>query len=336
MSDKEDDFRLGAMSLRALITPIVAVLLILAGVVLSVLLTGTRIQNEAEVVRSQKLLESAFKTVGRDIGRAAVTLAHSVEAYRNLVENFDQAWADEHLSAVQSGFGEVAVMVVSGDDSVIYRSAIAGDASISPTMLGIVNEVRKLPVAVSKWTSAFVTHNGQLHIASASIIARPGVDTTSRTVTVIFKEVDEALLARLSSDFLIQDIRAQPPLDIQGTVGIIISSPAGEKLAAITWTPSRPGDKLFDYLLVPIVIASLIAALLLATFLRTAVRAAQQLKRGAAALAESGEALEYSETMLSEVIHGVADGIVSIDGTGKIVSANASMTRIFGYEIGEM
>lgn len=336
MSDKEDDFRPSAMSLRALITPIVAVLLILSGVVLSVLLTGTGIQNEAEVVRSQKLLDAAFKTVGRDFGRVAVTLAHSSESYQHLVENFDRAWADEHLSAVKSGFGAVDVMVVSRDDSAIYQSWSTDDASITPTILGIVHDVRKLPVANLEWTSAFVIHGGRLHIASASIITQPGVNNANGTAMVIIRLVDDALLARLSDDFLIEDIEVQPLSDIQGAVGIIISSPQGEKLAAITWNPARPGDKLFDYLLVPIVIASLIAALLLATFLRTAVRAAQQLKLGAVALAESGQALEYSETMLSEIIHGVADGIISIDGTGKIVSANASMSRIFGYEAGEM
>lgn len=336
MSDKEDDFRPNAMSLQALITPIVAVLLILAGVILSVLLTGTSIQNDAEVARSRRQIDAAFKMVGRDLGHVTVTLARSAEADDNLVWKFDRAWADEHLSAVESGFGAVAAMVIGGDDSVIYRSRTAGDAAVSPTIQGIVVDARKLPAAESNWTSAFVTHGGRLHVASASIIAPAGADNASRAALVIIREVDETLLARLSSDFLIQDIEVQPPSDIQGTVGIVISSPGGEKLAAITWKPARPGDKLFDYLLVPIVTASLIAALLLATFLRTAVRAAQQLKRGAAALAESGEALEYSETMLSAIIHGVADGIVSIDESGRIVSANASMARIFGYETGEM
>jgi len=336
MSDNEDNIRPSAMSLQALIAPVVAVLLILAGVVLSVLLTGTGIQNDAEAVRSQQLIDSAFKTVGRDFGRLAVTLARSGEAHENLVRNFDPVWADEHLSAVRSGFGTVSAMVIGSDDSVIYRSQSAGDAAISPTIWGIVADARKLSVANSDWTSAFVTYGGRLHVASVSMIAPPGVNSASGATLLIIRAVDEALLARLSSDFLIQDIEVQPPSDIQGTVGIIIRSPEGESLAAITWKPARPGDKLFDYLLLPIVIASLIAALLLATFLRTAVRAAQQLKRGAAALAESGEALEYSEAMLSEIIHGVADGIVSIDESGKIVSANASMSRIFGYETGEM
>jgi PAS domain S-box-containing protein len=324
------------MSLQALIAPIVAVLLILAGVVLSVLLTGAGIQNDAEAARSQQLIDSAFKTVGRDLGRVAVSLARTSEAHDNLVLNFDREWADRRLSGVQSGFGAVAAMVIGGDGSVQYRSRTAGVATVGPTVQGIVADARKLLVAEMGWTSAFVTHDGRLHVASASVIAPAGADSADGTALVVIREVDEALLTRLSADFLIEDIKVQPPSDIQGTVGVIISSPAGENFAAITWTPARPGDELFDYLLVPIVIASLIAALLLATFLRTAVRAAQQLKRGAAALAESGEALEYSETMLSAIIHGVADGIVSIDETGKIVSANASMARIFGYESGEM
>ena len=77
------------MSLQALITPIVAVLVILVGVVMSVLLTGTGIQNDAEAARSQQLLESAFKAVGRDLGWLATGLARSDEAYDKLVEGFD-------------------------------------------------------------------------------------------------------------------------------------------------------------------------------------------------------------------------------------------------------
>ncbi len=337
MSDKvEDDFRPSAMSLRALISPIVAVLLILAGVVLSVLLTGTSIQNDAEAVRSQQLIDSAFKTVGRDLGRVAVTLARTGEAHDNLVANFDRAWADQRLSAVKSGFGAVTVMIVGNDDQVLYRPENTGKATISPTIQGIVDDARKLPIAEAVWTSAFVTHNDRLHVAAASIVAPAAADSADGAALVVVREVDEALLTRLSADFLVRDIKVQPPSDIRGTVGIVISSPAGEHLAAITWTPARPGDELFDYLLVPIVIASLIAALLLATFLRTAVRAAQQLKQGAAALVESGEALEYSETMLSAIIDGVADGIVSIDESGKIVSASRSTIGIFGYEVDEM
>ena len=156
MSDKEDDFRPSAMSLQALITPIVAVLLILAGVVLSVLLTGTSIQNDAEAVASQQLIDSAFKTVGRDLGRVAVTLARTGEAHENLVEDFDRAWADERLSSVQSGFGAVGAMVVGSDDSVIYRSRTRATRR-QPDHTGHRGRRQKPAGAESGWTSAFVT-----------------------------------------------------------------------------------------------------------------------------------------------------------------------------------
>ena len=336
MSDREDILEPSAMSVQALITPVVAVLLILAGVVLSVLLTGTSMQNNAEIARSVQLIDTAFKTVGQDLGRVAVTLARSGDAYEHLVLNPDPAWAEDHFSAVHSGFGAVAVMVIDVDDSVRFRSRATGDAAVSSTVRGVVASARKQVGADPEWASAFVRFDDRLHVASASVIAPADADRASGVTLVVIKLVDEALLAQLSQDYLIDDLEIQRASDIRGTVGIVITSPQGEKLAAITWLPARPGEELFDYLLVPIVIASLIAALLLATFLRTAVLAGRQLKWGVTALTESGEALEYSKTMLSAIIHGVADGIVTIDESGRVTSANASMSSIFGYEAEEM
>lgn len=323
------------MSLQALITPVVAVLLILAGVVLSVLLTGTSIQNDAAVTRSQQLVDSAFRTVGRDLGHLAVTVARSQAAYDHLVQNFDVGWARERFSTLDSGFGTLGTMVVDPQDNILYQSGLPA-VPISATLHGLIGDARKLSGSDSAWTSAFVIFNGQLHVASASNVQPPDGKVSGKTVLVILKAVDDALLARLSKDFLVKGLAVHKPSEIHGTVGIIISAPHGESLAAITWKPARPGDALFEDMLVPIVIASLIAALLLATFLRTAVRAAQQLKQGAEALAESGEALEYSESMLSAIINGVADGIVTIDAAGNITSVNASMCRIFGYDTEEL
>ena len=336
MSDSEDDLQPSAMSLRALISPVVAVLLILAGVVLSVLLTGTGIQNEAEAVQSRKLIESAFRMVGRDLGRVAVEVARSVDDKEDLVPKLNHTWVNGYLSPLQTGFDGVGALAIDSDGAVLYRSKIISDAEISQTLRGVASAARKMVGADAGWTSSFVLHEGKLYVASASVVAPHGADSANAVVLMVLKQVDDALLARLSNDILIDNIKVQPASGFRGNVAMVITSPEGESLAAITWTPARPGDELFDYLLVPIVIASLIAALLLATFLRTAVHATRQLKRGAAALAESGEALEYSETMLSAIIHGVADGIITIDETGRITSANAAMSSIFGYQAEEI
>jgi PAS domain S-box-containing protein len=323
------------MSLQALISPVVAVLLILAGVVLSVLLTGTGKQNEAEAVRSQQLIESGFHSIGRDIGRLTKLLARSEDVVTNLSAGLDPAWAEQRFASLASGYGPVETVIMDSAGNVVYTQAPATAAESSASLRQFVEDARAAQGSDMGWKSAFVTYHDQLHLASASVVDGASAEADDM-VLILLHEVDEALLSRISDEFLVDDIMVHPATNIHGSVGFVIRSPQGEDLGAITWSPARPGDKLFEYLLGPIVIASLIAALLLATFLRTAVRAAQQLKRGAEALAESGEALEYSESMLSAIIHGVADGIVTIDESGKITSANASMNRIFGYDAEEI
>ncbi len=319
------------MSVQALIAPVVAVLLILAGVVVSVLLTGTSKQNDAEAVRSQQLVESGFRMVGRDLGRLTASLAGSEDVVRGLSFGVDPAWVSKRFESLETGYGPVEVLIVDRAGAVLFGESLES----SPNLKQFVSDTASGRDAEADWTSAFVKYHGQLHLASASVV-RTSVTSAGSPILVLLHEVDKPLLARISAEFFVDDLRVHPATDIQGSVGIVIRPPQGEAMAAITWSPTRPGGELFDYLLVPIVIASLIAALLLVTFLRTAVRAAKQLQRGAAALAESGEALEYSESMLSAIIHGVADGIVTIDESGKITSANASMGRIFGYEAEEM
>lgn len=330
MSDSEDRFQPGAMSVQALIAPVVAVLLILAGVVVSVLLTGTGKQNDAEAMRSQQLVESGFHAVGREIGRLTASLARDEDVVRALSSGVDPAWATQRFAALDTGYGPVKTLIMDGTGRVLYGEA----AESSPNLKQFVMDTAGGRDSEADWTSAFVTYDGRLHLASASVVGTSSA--AAGPILVLLHEVDEELLAKISAEFFIEDLAVQPVTDVQGRVGFVIRPPEGEPLAAITWSPTRPGDELFEYLLVPIVIASLIAALLLVTFLRTAVRAAKQLKHGAAALAESGEALEYSESMLSAIIHGVADGIITIDESGKITSANTSMSRIFGYDAEEM
>ena len=71
-------------------------------------------------------------------------------------------------------------------------------------------------IAEVGWTSAFVTHNDRLHVASARIVAPAEADSADGAVLVVVREVDQALLTRLSADFLVQDIKVQPPSDIRG------------------------------------------------------------------------------------------------------------------------
>jgi PAS domain S-box-containing protein len=335
----EDEFRPSSMTLQALIAPVVAVLLIFGGVVLSLVLTGTRVQDEAEVRRSLQVVQSAFEILGTDLGRLAIGLGRSEQAVDNLLDRFDVSWLQSRMEAFRSQFGGAGIIVIGADDSVIHTEDGNGGSLDMERRYDFARKVRDLPVSPPDSVAGFTTIGGTLHVAATSIIAPVGAgldDTARYGVVIILVPVNDMLLARLSRDFLIEDLRVEMPPDISASIGMRIETPEGGTLALVTWTPAAPGRELFDYLLVPIILASLLASLLLATFLRTAVRTAQQLKQGAAALAESGVELEHSETKLKAIIDGVADSIITIDESGLVTSANASTQRIFGYDINEM
>lgn len=339
MHNVEDEFRPRAMTLQALIAPFVAVLLIFGGVVLSLVLTGTRVQDEAEVRRSLQLVQSAFQIFGSDLGRLTIGIARSEAAVANLESRVDRGWLEARMTTVRDRFADVGIIVVDGNDRVLFEDGGSPGPVPMERRDEFAQRARKLPLDPPDFVAGFTTIDGALYIAAASVIApaAASVETTAKKgVLLLLLPVGESLLARMSRDFVVKDLRVEMPPDIVANIGMRIEPPEGGTMALVTWTPAAPGRELFDYLLVPIIVASLLASLLLATFLRTAVRTAQQLKRGAAALAESGVELEHSETKLKAIIDGVADSIITFDESGMITSANASTGRIFGYEIEAM
>jgi hypothetical protein len=148
LSDKEDHFQPGTMSVQALIAPVVAVLLILAGVVVSVLLTGTGKQNDAEVVRSQQLVESGFQSVGRDIGRLTSSLAQSDDVVEALSAGVDQAWAAQRFAALNTGYGPVETLIVDRTGKVLFGETGESSPSLKQFVLVDVG-LRNLSWAVA-------------------------------------------------------------------------------------------------------------------------------------------------------------------------------------------
>lgn len=339
LDSHENEIRPGAMTLQALIAPIIAVLLIFVGVVLSLVLTGTRYQDAAEVRRSLQVVQSAFEVLGTDLGRMAIGLGRSEGAVEKLLNVFDRAWVQSRMEPIRSQFGDAGIIVMGADDTLIYADGgRLGDVNMERRH-EFAQRVREIPFTPADSVAGFTVVDGRLYVAATSIIAPAGAgpdDTSRKGVLILLVPVSDGLLAKWSRDLLVDGLRVEMPPDIVASIGMRIEPPEGGTMALITWTPAAPGRQLFDYLLVPIIVASLLAGLLLATFLRTAVRTAQQLKKGAAALAESGVELEHSETKLKAIIDGVADSIITFDENGLVTSANASTQRIFGYQIDEM
>lgn len=316
--------------------PVVVILLIFAGVILNVVLSGARVQDQVEIRRSHNTAASAMKMISRDLDYLALDHATSREAYENLAVNFDSAWANDRFGAgLRNGFGPAQVLIVDGDNALLFEGGTA-DALTVAALDRLIDFVRSNPATMPDDTIKFVLDGDVLYAVAARVMADRALDRPSGTVFVLAQPIDDTLLRKLSADFQLQALSFGRSSDIGSRFGIYIYGLDGEVLGVLAWTQDKPGRELLSDIVVPIVIAALISGLLLSVFLRSAVRAARVIRRGSEALVERGEALELSESKLLAIIDGVADGIFSFDDQGIITSVNDAAGRIFGYGLDEM
>lgn len=341
MSNSEDIYEPNAHTLQALIAPVVAILFVCVGVIISVLVTGTRLQDIAEIARSRQIANAALDAVGRDLGRLAIGVARSQWTYDKLVIQFDETWAKSRLDGISNVFGSARALVLDADDRVVFMTGVEAVTGLSATVHSIVAAARTIPSVPPDTRTGFAEFDRRIYIAAASIIAPPDLDgelrgTNHRRVLLLMQPIGDFMLARLSKDFLLEDLRIEPTTRLPQDSSIDLKAYDGGLLGFVSWTPARPGKELRGYIIVPIALATLLAGLLLVRFIQAAARTTQEIRKGAEALAQSGEALEHSENKLKAILDGVADGIIVFDEAGQVSSANAAAAGIFGYRRDEI
>lgn len=334
MKFEEARFPSVGTTLQALIAPVVAILLIFATVILIVLLSGTSIQDRNEIARSQKIAASAIQIMFRDIEVMANEYAASETASAIVAGTADLDGAARHFKAgAENAFGAPYVLLFGGGGATLFDSEEPRTDDFGP-LGSVLAEARTNGVDTAEAVRSFVLIGGRLHAVAARPVVANGLATAA--VLAVVQPVDDDLLRRLETDFLLRDLRFEPSGEIGDKSGVYVYGPQGESLGILAWQPARPGWALLTYIVAPIVIAALLSGLLLSSFLTTAIRTTRAIRLGTVALEESDRALEQSETKLQAILDGVADGIVSFDAEGVIVAVNESAGRMFGYPLDDM
>ncbi len=334
LSNLQDELRPNSLTLQALIAPVVAILVICVGVIISILVSGTRLQDLGEIARSQQIAKGAFDVVGRDLGRLAIGLARSQQAFEKLVLTLDTTWAERRFSNISNPFGRARPLLLDGSDRIVYSLAGDRELALPDDARGLVQTARRLSPTPPDMRAGFVNIDGHAYVAAASIVAPPELAGTvpggdAPHVLLLIQPINESMLGRLGQDFLLSGLHFVAADEVSKPSSIFLETTSGQTVGAISWDPAQPGQELRTYILLPIVLATLVAGLLLTSFIKTAGETAREIRRGAMALAESGEALEHSENKLQAILDGVADGIVGFDESGLILSVNAAAARIF-------
>lgn len=322
------------ITLQALIAPVIAILLIFASVILVVLLSGTSTQDRNEITRSQMIAGSAMQAVFKDLEVKAVEYAESEAVTAMVAGGSGRDRAHQRFRPrARSGFGPSHVLLIGGDGTSLFGGEAVAPHTIRSLDV-ILGGARALGGAAETANRTFALVDGELHAIAARAVAAP--EGTDSPVLLLIQPVDDALLQRLATDFLLRNLRFEPSEEIGDGSGAYVRGPDGEVLGILAWQPSRPGRELLTSIVAPIVIAALLSGLLLSSFLTTAIRTSRAIRLGTEALEESDRALEESEIKLKAILDGVADGIFSFDEEGIIVAANESAGRMFGYHLDEL
>jgi len=150
---------------------------------------------------------------------------------------------------VRSRFADAAVIVIGPNDMLIHAEDASGAAVDLDRRHDFVEKVRELPVNPPDSVAGFTVIGGVLHVAATSIIAPVTARKEAATpqgVVMVLVPLGDTFLARLSRDFLIDDLRVEMPPDVKATIGMRIEKPEGGTMALVTWKPAAPGRELFD------------------------------------------------------------------------------------------
>jgi signal transduction histidine kinase len=127
-------------------------------------------------------------------------------------------------------------------------------------------------------------------------------------------KVDDALMAELGGQFLVDDLRiAQEPAPEQSSLAL--GDGAGFGGYAV-WTPNRPGDQILGHIAIPLILALGLIALASALVSRHAVRSAKRLESAV----DAAQAADRSKTeFLANVSHELRTPMNGILGMGQLM-----------------
>ncbi len=254
---------------------------------------------------SQRLADSALRTVQHEMALWAKDYAFWGATVQNLVLSPDPRWADANVGQyVFNTFGTTATIAIDAGGRVIYfasdvRRPLPPDGfaeTVVRALDPLVTAARRAPFDEPVGHSGIVTVGEAVLLAAAAAITpeRPtaaSLQPHDRPVLIFVRQLDEAVFKGLAERFALPEFRwvqdpasasphACPVTDLNGSV-----------IGFIDWTPDRPGDAIMNRLIWPLAAIGLALAGIGGLTLRRVVKANRDLHAQAQALHIANEQL---------------------------------------------
>ncbi len=320
--------------LSRLVRAVLLIVAVWAGAMVSLWLIAERTRATTATEASVSLLHTVLRAEERRLGLTARDYVWWDESIRNILVDFDPDWADNNIGRyLHEAFDITLSLVIAGDGRLIYGARegvrlVPPDASALSAGFGaLVDEARADRVdLLPRWVAGTALLDGVPVLVAVSPFTpeRPDSPPTpdSNAVLVLARPLDADWVGTLGQDYQLDGLALRPvdaPMPAGHTADTRLITRDGVALAALSWQPRIPGDRVDTNVLVTMSVLSVVMMALLAVFLSRARRLARRLAEDEAARTEQAQALAESEERLRLVVANAPVLLVVSDRDGDIL-----------------
>lgn len=299
-----------------LIGPVLALLLAAAALVGTTLWLAADEIDRTVISGSQRLADSALRTMQREMALWAKDYAFWGATVQNLVVTPDQTWADSNIGQyIFDTFGTTATIAIDAEGRVIYFASDVrrplppeGFAEAVVQAIGpLIDDARGAPLDEP------VGHSGTVLIGDTALLAAAAAITSERPtdqalqphlrpVLIFVREFDKAVFVSLAERFGLPDLRWVQTAASASVHACPIADVRGNVIGFIDWTPERPGDAIMNRLIWPLAAIGLALLGIGGLTLRRVVKANRDLHAQAQALHVANEQLSENATRVRSAL----------------------------------
>ena len=284
---------------------------VVGALVASVVLVGATVWlaageiDRTVIAGSQRLAESAMRTVQREMTLWVKDYAFWGATVQNLVVAPNPDWAADNVGQyIFDTFSTTATVAVDAGGQVIYFAADAKRPSppagftddLVTAVQSLIDEARAAPYVEPVGVSGLVRVGDVALLASAAAITpeRPTGEALlphPRPVLLFIRELDATMFAALAERFSLPGFRWVPGSEAPSPHACPIADVTGEVIGFVDWVPETPGDALVARIMWPLAALGLILAGFGGLALRRVIKANRDLHEQTHALHQANEQL---------------------------------------------
>lgn len=232
---------------------------------------GVQFLNDVSRAGTLHLAEVSLERQRNEVGFISRDYAVWDEAAVNLNVAHNIDWANRWIGDwAYSDMGMQMSAIVGPDDRLVFfmsdgeKTTNPDQGRLDPSLLALAKTARQAPWLEPQPVTAFLRIDGGVMLAAATPVTPESptpqdIDTGGRHVIIFLRLLNTELINKFSTDYLLPELNLSDQYDVKLENALPLYDSAQTMIAALRWTPTRPGN-LFMNKIAPWLVALVLAA----------------------------------------------------------------------------